>query len=391
MLNILLTVLILSVVCSFLLLLLLRLIRAGRRLHRPRLCAADEIGSGSDAGSGAGSSPTEPYSVPTLFRPFVHLEDDKEDKLNVILVSHPFSRVTGKGSYQDYLDHKDKCIFIGITSYSTYPSVVANPYDDMHNPEDPVWQYDYLSMFDGWFHCFRDPTKYLPFKDAPAQSPLLLLMSESDFIDFDDFAPDPEAQRDIDFMYICPASEEQKCDDNDWIAFSKNWPLAKTCIVQLCEHGLKGVLVGRQDCQFDEHIEDKLIKTSFLEKESLKKYYNRSRLIFVPNHYDASPRILTEALCMDCRCLVFTDILGGWKYVNDSTGGFFRDETDVTSAAKHILQKYDTYSPREYYMKNHGKHNSGRILKDFLIENFKEKLNMDLSRSEYVSLKLSWS
>ena len=324
--------------------------------------------------------------IPRLYRPFINLQDDRGNRLNVVLVSHPFSRVTGKGSYQDYLDNKDKCIFIGISSYSTYPSLVVNPHDSMNNPEDNVWKYDYLKLFDGWFHPFRRPEEYL--KTSYSSLPKFLL-SESDFIDIDDFKPKNDIVRDLDFIYICPADKED-CKDEDWISFSKNWKLARPCIEKMCSLGLKGVLVGRYYCKFSKLTEERVIKTKFLDKDSLKGYYNRCKFIFVPNKYDASPRILTEALCMDCRCLVYSEILGGWKYVNGETGEFFTGVDDVESGFKRILTNYQNYSPRNYYISHYGKKHSGKRLRDFLLKHYKDRINQDLTKTRYVDLKLDW-
>jgi len=324
--------------------------------------------------------------IPQFYRPFINLKDDKGNHLNVILVSHPFSRVTGKGSYQDYLDYKDQCIFIGITSYSTYPSIIINPYDDMHNPEHDVWKYDYHNLFDGWFHCFKDPTKYIKNTTSPK-----LLLSESDFIQYDDFSPNPDIQRDYDFIYICPEDDNKKCEDNGWVAFSKNWILAKQCITIMCNAGLKGILVGRENCSFPPHIEKNILKTSFVSKNTLKSFYNRSKFLFLPNQYDASPRILAEALCMDCRCLVYTHILGGWKYVHPNTGEFFNDTNDIMMNARKIISNYTQYSPRTYYLNHYGKLNSGVLLKNFLLEHYKDKLNIDIQNSAYITLDLNWA
>ena len=327
-------------------------------------------------------------TIPQFYRPFVNLKDDKGNNLNVILVSHPFSRVSGKGSYQDYKDYKDKCIFIGITSYSTYPSIVVNPYDSMNNPKDHVWNYDYKNMFDGWFHCFRNPGEYIKCTNPKSTQ---LLLSESDFVNYDDFNPDSNITRDFDFIYICPEDEKDKCEDNGWVAFSKNWILAKECITIMCSFGLKGVLVGRKNCSFPPNIEKNLTKTSFLSKDELKTLYNRSKFIFLPNKYDASPRILAEAICMNCRCLVYKDILGGWKYVNKQTGEFFSDKNDIIIGVKTIMLNYNNYSPRKYYLENYGKLNSGKNLKKFLLENYKDRLNLDITNSKYVTLNLNWA
>ena len=61
-----------------------------------------------------------------------------------------------------------------------------------------------------------------------------------------------------------------------------------------------------------------------IDKEK-KKELQKARFIFVPNVSDASPRVLTEALCYDLRLLVNYNLLGGWKYVNEQTGVLFND------------------------------------------------------------------
>ena len=69
-----------------------------------------------------------------------------------------------------------------------------------------------------------------------------------------------------------------------------------------------------------------LMETTNMDNEELKMY-NKSRFIFLPNEKDASPRVLTEALCCDILVLLNKNV-GGWKYVNKNTGEFFTDEKD---------------------------------------------------------------
>ena len=118
--------------------------------------------------------------IPTLPRPFVNMYDDKGQKINVIMVSHPFTRETGdNGSYEQYkqwANNKD-IHFIGITSYSEFPSVYSNPYDPLSDPNDHSWNHDYMKYFRLWLNCFRNPDKYI--KDTTTKK---LLLSESDFI-----------------------------------------------------------------------------------------------------------------------------------------------------------------------------------------------------------------
>ena len=57
---------------------------------------------------------------------------------------------------------------------------------------------------------------------------------------------------------------------------------------------------------------------------------------------DASPRILTESLCVNIPVLVNLNIIGGWKYVNSETGEFFRDETDLEEAYMRLNVNYNS-------------------------------------------------
>lgn len=52
---------------------------------------------------------------------------------------------------------------------------------------------------------------------------------------------------------------------------------------------------------------------------------SEARVCLFPNRNDASPRVISEALCMNMPVLVNSEIVGGWKYVNRDTGRFFND------------------------------------------------------------------
>jgi len=79
---------------------------------------------------------------------------------------------------------------------------------------------------------------------------------------------------------------------------------------------------------------------------------------------DASPRVIAEALCLNRHAVVHRDILGGWKYINDTTGAFFTGTSDVVEAVTHVLECRT--SPRDWYCDSFGLRRSGARLKDFL-------------------------
>lgn len=85
-----------------------------------------------------------------------------------------------------------------------------------------------------------------------------------------------------------------------------------------------------------------------------------ARFLFVPNVLDASPRVLTEALCLDIPVVVNRRILGGWKYVNVFTGVFFDGEDDVVAAVRRCLAA--PISPRRWFQAHHGPYHAGRRL-----------------------------
>ena len=81
---------------------------------------------------------------------------------------------------------------------------------------------------------------------------------------------------------------------------------------------------------------------------------------------DASPRILSECLCLNKPALVNINIVGGWKYINEQTGEFFNDENDVELSLKKLLNNLNNYKPREYFENYYGPKFCGRILAAFI-------------------------
>ena len=64
--------------------------------------------------------------------------------------------------------------------------------------------------------------------------------------------------------------------------------------------GLKGMLVGRKGCKLPSNCTHLLETTGWLNQSELIDNFRKSqKFILVPNKTDASPRVLTEALCCD--------------------------------------------------------------------------------------------
>ena len=315
-----------------------------------------------------------------------NLVDENNNICNVILINYPF---TEQKKYDRYLEAKSRGVkFIGCSSYINFPCITQNKYDITKNKNNPSWKYNYFDLCFGWFHCFRNPDTCIP-KNFPKA-----LISESDFSRYEGYKYNPNAKKEYDFIYIClkdgegtnikiSDKDKNKCEDG-WQSENRNWELGKKCIKIMCEkYNMKGLLIGRENCELPSKCHTLMDTTGFLKYNEFIKQYEKCRFIFVPNILDASPRVLTEALCFNLPCLVNYNILGGWKYVNDKTGMFFNDENDFDKVLTEFRSKLDTYSPRDYFINNHGSKYEGKKIIEFIkkhVPNYKKEINLDLDK-----------
>lgn len=312
---------------------------------------------------------------------FVHLYDDKGKKINVALINKPFS---SDADFKKYLINSTKFIYIGISSYMQFPALPTNPLDNYvvenFNNTNPYYLEMYMNICRGWLHCFKDPIKYIPIDKPHA------LISESDFVNYKNLIPD-DTIKEYDFVYSCPkVNKDSGC--NDWVSYNKGWEIAQKFIPILCEKlKLKGLLIGREGCELPEGSKEYLTTTGWLEYSEMIKTYKKCKFLFVPGIIDASPRIITEAMSLNLPCLINTNILGGWKYINDKTGALFDSNNidDFENIVTKFLEGMNQYNPRQYIIDNYGPINSGKKLKEFLFENFKDELN--IKDCEYITIR----
>lgn len=317
--------------------------------------------------------------VPKMDRPFLNIYDNNNNKINVVFITHPFSR---EESYQKYEDAKKNNIhFIGISSYSEFPGLMTNPHDPMSSPNHDAWKYNYFDLVKGWCHCFRHPYQYFGTTRIPK-----LLLSESDFPNFEKLHPKPNIEKKYDFMYVC-LKDNDKCEDG-WQAYNRNWELGRKCIEIMCQkYHMKGLLIGRINCEMPEGCHQLMELTDKLEWSKFIEMYHQCRFLFLPNQTDASPRVLTEALCCDMPALVNYNIVGGWKYINDETGKFFVDEHDFENALPTFINQLNgnKYSPRQYMVHNYGVRHSGVQLLNFIKRCIPiDELNFDCDKVKYL-------
>jgi hypothetical protein len=302
----------------------------------------------------------EDMSIPSVTFPFKNMFDDKGKKLNIILIAAPFREEKHEKQYEEY--KKKGMNFSGISSYLDFPSKINNPYEDKFHEKRG---HNYLNMVSSWLYCFRNPSREMTQSGLP-----LLQLAEADLKCTETYKPDPSIEKKYDFMYCC-LKDNDKCHPG-WQSYNRNWNLAKECLIIMCrEFGLKGVLIGRENCDFTEHCLGIVEVIPFLKFDEFQKKMQECRFLFVPNISDASPRVITEAISYNIPVLVNYNILGGWNNViSGVTGELFTSDKDVSQAIQKIKNNYHNYSPREWLVQNRGKKNSGRVLAEFLKENY---------------------
>ncbi len=300
-----------------------------------------------------GESPESILTVEDVKFPFKNIRTGENKNTNLIGIVAPFRN---EEHYQAYYKFKERGYkFLGICSYLQFPGKVLNIYDPAHK-EDMSW---YIDKCIGWLYCFRNPCDMMPCKSIP-----MIQMSQSDFTNPDKIKPKNLPIK-WDFIYIC-LKDNDTCEEG-WNSINRNWALAKRCFQIMClEYRLKGLVIGRSGCSLSSRLKP------YLEFKDQLKYWefidclNQSKFTFLPNTMDASPRILTESLCLDKPVLVNKNIVGGWKYVTKYTGEFFSDEKDLRKSLDFLLNNYHQYSPRKYFSEHYGPKIYGPRLEKFI-------------------------
>lgn len=223
-------------------------------------------------------------------------------------------------------------LMIGISSFGNYPFMHET---DMNNNDRSAMlkrddHQSLMKQIDCWLTCSRKPVLY----DVPQ-----LLFSESDC----HFNPETLKPKGLtkkqDILYIAGS-------DLHFHQYHKNWKLAQDCFQKMSAAGMSALVIGRNAPEgFDL---PGISYKPFLNWFEILDIMEESRVLFVPNLSDASPRVITESLCKGTPILVNKHIFGGWKYVNALTGSFFESQDDVMSSLTHVLNS--TYDTRSWFL-----------------------------------------
>ena len=289
--------------------------------------------------------------------PFRYFTDENDKVLPIVAVTGFFR---GKDAEDRFREYKQKGVLIfGITAYKSFPN--RDMMDESEGEYERNDTFEFTKEIRDWLCCFKDKTTY-----GFSSWNRTIDISESDFYTAE---KDQDIKKKWDFIYICN-KDSDSCPLNGWNAINRNFDLAKKCFPIMCkEMGLKGLIVGRDGCDLEkEYSKDQLEIVGWLDWHVLQERMRQSKCLFVPNVFDASPRVVAECITKDLAVLMNRKILCGSKYITYETGELFTDETDIRQAVINLKNKEYKISPKKWWEENYSQEKSQTKLRDFLAD-----------------------
>jgi len=289
--------------------------------------------------------------------PFRYFTDENDRVLPIVAVTGFFREKAAEERYNEYIENG---IYVfGITAYKSFPNRdLIDPTEGEYERNDT---FDYTGNIHDWLCCFGDPAA-----NGFTEWNRIIDISESDFYNAEDDSV-LSIPKKYDFIYICN-KDSDLCPLDGWNAVNRNFDLAKKCFPIMCsEFGLKGLIVGRENCGLeDEEYGSYLEVVGWLDWSVLQDKMREARFLFVPNVFDASPRVVAECITKNLRVLMNRKIMCGFKYINYNTGELFNDETDIRQALTNLLAKPAAVSPKKWWSENYSQDTLQKRLRDFL-------------------------
>jgi len=288
--------------------------------------------------------------------PFRYFTDADGNALPFVAVSAFFRDDKAK---QRFYEYKEKGIHLfGITAYKSFPK--KELLDKSEGEYERTDNFDYINNIRDWLCCFRDKETY-----GFSSYNNIIDISESDFYSSEEDA-DTNREKKYDFIYICN-KDSDSCPMDGWNAVNRNFDLALKCFPIICnEFQMKGLVVGRVGCGLEQKYGEKLEVVDWLDWHVLQEKMRESKFLFVPNIFDASPRVIAECMTKDLPVLMNKNILCGSKYINYDTGEFFSDENDLRPALTNLKNKLFKISPKTWWKNNYSQEKSQGRLREFL-------------------------
>ena len=290
--------------------------------------------------------------------PFRYFTDENDRVLPIVAVTGFFRDKAAEDRYHEYI--ANGIYVFGITAYKSFPN--RDLMDATEGEYERNDTFDYIGKIRDWLCCFRSAeengfTGWNRLED----------ISESDFYDAEDDSVLDAVPKKYDFIYICN-KDSDGCPLDGWNAFNRNFDLAKKCFPIMCsEFGMKGLVVGRDNCGLEQEEYGKYLEViGWLDWHVLQEKMREAKILFVPNIFDASPRVVAECITKNLQVLMNRGIMCGFKYINYQTGELFNDETDLRGALTNLMAKPTAVSSKKWWSENHSQEKSQKRLRDFL-------------------------
>lgn len=230
---------------------------------------------------------------------------------------------------------------LGICAFENWPARIHNPADPPVYRDYDLFTMAYYRRFVGFLHNFREPRDVFP-DDLP-----LLTMDFSDYVQVKKRRKGQE--KEFDLLYYAGHKIDGQPTTVAWSSVIKQHALARELIQKLLDTD-PGVRICLIHDSFG--IDDpRITRFDFLGYREFLDKVEASRILLMPSVLDASPRVITEALCLDTYVMVNAEISGGWKYVNAETGAFF----DRTNSLE-VYQRLRARGParaRAWFLRNY--------------------------------------
>lgn len=223
---------------------------------------------------------------------------------------------------------------------------------------------------DAWCHPYKNPEKHID------TSKPHMLMSESDFVDPLFITVDKRAKNyKWDYFYFFTGGQKN--------GRRKGFSVFVNLLPHLHKSKMKGIIInyGREGIYFENsglkeiwniNRDDFKFVNRKMSPKDVSILMSSCRFGLFPNVHDCSPLLLSEALIRNVPVLVNSDILGGWKYVNEQTGSFFSTENECKAIQEVVDGKF---SSSDWFMSNFGFKKSSERLAEFGKEHFESFKN----------------
>jgi len=239
---------------------------------------------------------------------------------------------------------------IGLSANQNFPKPTINPheYAFMKSEENNILK-KYGHKIILWCHCFKDPQNFV----SPG-IPLLLLSDSDHYRNVSTLITLSKNKKEKPYDFFC------SLPPGDWNTWIRGVDVARKWLNYMADVMNLKIVVGAGDRR--DGFSDKIEFTGHLPWNLFTEKMNQCKYLFNASRYDASPRIIIEALALNIPVMLNQDILGGWKYINKSTGMLFFYDEPIEAAVQRFMKRQ--YTPQKWMELNFDAKKSKQLLSD---------------------------